>query len=181
MNLILAVIVEAAIDSSANEKAIDKEIKLAIFRAKLPKIKKIFSELDQDGSGAIQLEEINDVDPEAKKAIFEAVETDDMEAIFDIVDEDGSGKVDIDEFIHSLEHFVTSDVPLETFRTMRDVIITRHQVEQLKELIEGVHGIGPSRHARGRRSGAGKSSVWPDGSDEDENSFPDFVSQSSKP
>ena len=67
MNLILAVIVEAAIDSSANEKAIDKEIKLAIFRAKLPKIKKIFSELDQDGSGAIQLEEIDDVDPEAKK------------------------------------------------------------------------------------------------------------------
>ena len=52
---------------------------------------------------------------------------------------------------------------------------------ELKELIEGVHGIGPSRHARGRRSGAGKSSVWPDGSDEDENSFPDFVSQSSKP
>ena len=168
MNLILAIIVEGAIDSSAAEKLIEKKIKLAAFRQMIPDIKAIFAKLDRDNSGTLSVSEIQNVPEDAKKAIFQVAQTDDVEAIYYIVDEDGSGKVDIDEFVHSLEHFVTSGVPLETFRTMRDVIITRQEVEDLKMTFD--------ERMRGIDMNAGFFSKHAKDNDNADEGFPDFMS-----
>ena len=135
MNLVLALIVEVSMDSSANEKADEKDMKAKQFRRQLPTIKKIFSSLDTDGSGSITMNELESIPAEVKTALLKVVPSDDMVSIFEIVDEDGTGEVHIDEFCDSLEKVVSSDVPIETLRLIQNVSITRHEVRRVREYL----------------------------------------------
>ena len=142
MNLVLALIVETSMDSSAHEKADERELKIKQFKKQLPKIKEIFASIDVDGSGSITMDEIEDIPEDAKNVLLRVVPSDDMAAIFEIIDEDGTGEVDIQEFCDSMEKVVSSDIPIDTLRLIAGVSTTRTGVMEVREMLKNLTSTG---------------------------------------
>ena len=58
----------------------------------------MFLTLDEDGSGELTLEEIDNAPEETQQQLKEIVATDDLRELFDILDYDGGGTIGVEEF-----------------------------------------------------------------------------------
>merc|ERR1719506_100772 len=86
MNLIMAVIVEGALASAEEDKEVAKVFKAKMLEAALPKIKAMFIELDADGSGELDLEEVMNAPDELKEELGKFVSTEDLQELFELID-----------------------------------------------------------------------------------------------
>merc|ERR550539_498278 len=75
-------------------------------------------ELDLDGSGELDLEELQGASEEIEAQLQRICNMDDVEEIFKSLDYDESGNVDIDEFCQGLLK-ASSDKPGELIRIMK--------------------------------------------------------------
>eukprot|EP00392_Amoebophrya_sp_AT5.2_P011714 g11799.t1 len=124
MNLVTAVIVENALESSKN----DKEMNAVYARRKLeqmmPEIKRMFMELDADGSGEISKEEMVDgleSNPEMRIDLEHFLGALDPVQLFEVLNVDGEGQVSITEFCDHLCERVTSEAPIEMTKVLKIV------------------------------------------------------------
>merc|ERR1711879_318404 len=67
MNLVIAVMVESSSQQAANDREGLKAWETARKKALIPKLKRMFAELDADGSGEVELEEIYEAPQELKE------------------------------------------------------------------------------------------------------------------
>jgi voltage-gated sodium channel len=136
MNLVTAVIVEASMEQSATEKDVLQQERINKIKKQIPMIRDVFSSMDADGSGVVTLEEIQSASPEANACIGQVIDADDLTEIFEIIDDDGSGEVGIDEFVDGISKIATSGLPIETVRLMKQIALTRRQIDHLGKQVQ---------------------------------------------
>lgn len=107
MNLILAVVVEAASDARAAgmaEKAEEEHQKLLAAKQRLLDC---CTEMDADGSGTITMEEFMDAYNESEnfRSLVKSMDVDvhELDMLFEVVDDDASGHVEYGEFVDQLD------------------------------------------------------------------------------
>ncbi|CAD7956622.1 unnamed protein product [Amoebophrya sp. A25] len=124
MNLVTAVLVENALESSKNDKEMNAVYAKIKLEAMMPEIKKMFNTLDADGSGEISKEELIgglDANPMMKMELQHFLGNQDPLHLFDILDVDGDGEIGISEFCDYLLERVTSEAPVEVTRVAKIV------------------------------------------------------------
>merc|ERR1719174_2260463 len=113
MNLVTAVIVEGSLEQAKQDREVAKAYKNHLIVKMMPRIEKMFEQLDADGSGDISLDEIEAAPPELAEELAKCFETDDMVELFEILDVNQSGTVSIHEFCEELVKVVVSEKSID--------------------------------------------------------------------
>merc|ERR1719450_73720 len=98
MNLVTAIIVDCAVQQSNDDREARKAYESQRRRALLPKLKKMFEELDADGSGQLEMDEIDNAPPHILSQLEQLTNKEGVMELFQLLDFDNSGGVDINEF-----------------------------------------------------------------------------------
>jgi hypothetical protein len=124
MNMITATIVQKYTKMAEQDHETEMNY-LMQGRAKvIPSLEKLFNQIDTDGSGSIELQEIIDAPVEVHAKLQQIMRLDDVHKIFALFDVDDSGEVMIDEFIDGLLRLVEGG--------------TKEQLK-VEKLLESVH------------------------------------------
>mmetsp|Transcript_21092 Transcript_21092/g.38504 ORF Transcript_21092/g.38504 Transcript_21092/m.38504 type:complete len:646 (+) Transcript_21092:50-1987(+) len=116
MNLVITVMVERHMEQSAQDKQAIASRDAERRKRMLPKLEALFHELDADGSGYVDLEEIHSAPQETQDYLQEIGKGLDIDELFKMLDYDGSGKLASREFCEGLVKASTSEKPLELLR-----------------------------------------------------------------
>merc|ERR1719160_471030 len=102
MNLVTAVIVEGSLEQATQDREVAKAYKNHLIVKMMPRIEKMFEQLDVDGSGDISLDEIETAPPELAEELSKCFQTDDLYELFEMLDTDRIGSVPIHQFVQEL-------------------------------------------------------------------------------
>jgi len=133
MNLVTAVIVEGAIQQAREDKEVQNAHEAKRIQALIPKLKEVFLELDEDGSGTLSLDEVENAGEEVQAELAKIANTDQLPVIFELLDTDGSGELSVDEFCQGLLQMITSDEPLEFIRMRKQLSASKVAVQSVLE------------------------------------------------
>jgi len=137
MNLILACIVDEAMESREADKAYQFDLKRKVFDEACKHLMDLWRSLDNGGDGLMSHEEMqkcfNDNAAFAAACRSLDVKREDFNVLFEMMDRDKSGRIDYEEFVmclYQIEH--------QSSKTM--LTFTNHEIRQLrKEFHEEMH------------------------------------------
>jgi len=138
MNLITASLVNNAI----NQGREDEEMRVKKIKDKLeefePQLKKVFSHLDEDGSGDINMKELARFQPEIagiklSPEIEEVLKPESLEDTYECFDVDGTGTVSQAEFIQGCLAILTKDTSIWVTQLLQ---LSRNNMVQLKKILD---------------------------------------------
>jgi Ca2+-binding EF-hand superfamily protein len=138
MNLVTAVIVEGSLEQANSDKEVNNAYKTAAMKKLIPQIRELFKEMDADGSGDLDIDEVINAPPEIQEQLAKVMETDDLVELFEILDIDGSGSLDVDEFVDGISKLVTSDQPMDQLRMQKNMNILRNDVKDVMHYVKDV-------------------------------------------
>jgi len=140
MNLLTAIVVEGSFEMSRNDKDVQQAMKSEMMKKILPRLLSLFKGLDQDGSGDISYEEIQNAPPHVREEMTKLLGEDELEEIFRIIDFDGSGEIGIDEFFDNISKVVMGSLNINDMRTQKQISAAtttiREQIESLEEKLD---------------------------------------------
>jgi hypothetical protein len=119
MNLVTAVVIEGSMAQQEKDKAVEDAYTKEMQRMLLPKMIKIFQELDKDGSGELSFKEFSEAPQDVQDQMSVLMDASLIEDLFDIMDDDGTGTVSMEEFFDGLTQSVVSNVPIEHLRILK--------------------------------------------------------------
>mmetsp|Transcript_18206 Transcript_18206/g.42585 ORF Transcript_18206/g.42585 Transcript_18206/m.42585 type:complete len:1017 (+) Transcript_18206:138-3188(+) len=180
MNLVTAIIVNSALEQAVQDKDLAKSIEDSKRKKLVREMRKIFIRLDEDGSGEISREEIQNISDADKEVLRKLMGMADPLEIFDALDVDGDEELGIDEFVDGVWQVVISETPIHVKRMEKQMIQIRQllldtqdmhiQMQQrIDEKIDEVIGLRPlrlssnpssNRGGNARRSSHGSASVY---------------------
>merc|ERR1719379_2661668 len=99
MNLVTALMVESSIQQAKEDREVRQAWEAAKKKALIPKLQTMFTVIDTDGSGEIDLDEIRGAPQALKDALSQIVRMSNVEELFNILDYDCSGSISIQEFL----------------------------------------------------------------------------------
>eukprot|EP00930_Biecheleria_cincta_P048140 TRINITY_DN33491_c0_g1_i1.p1 TRINITY_DN33491_c0_g1~~TRINITY_DN33491_c0_g1_i1.p1 ORF type:complete len:556 (-),score=114.61 TRINITY_DN33491_c0_g1_i1:98-1765(-) len=133
MNLVTAVIVNSALEQTAQDKDMVKSLEDERRRVVLKDLRRVFLRLDKDGSGEVSRVEIQNMG-KSERAILEGLTGfDDPLDIFDALDVDGDGEIGIDEFCDGLWQVAISQTPIEIKRLEKQMEWVRSQMGEARK------------------------------------------------
>jgi Ca2+-binding EF-hand superfamily protein len=136
MNLVTAVIVEGSLDQANSDKDVNTAYRKAETVRILPKIRQLFREMDEDGNGELDLDEVLNAPIEVQEQLSVIMETDNLVELFEILDVDGSGGLDVDEFVDGISKLVVSDQPKEQLRMQKNMNILRNDMKDVLHYVQ---------------------------------------------
>mmetsp|Transcript_41553 Transcript_41553/g.96734 ORF Transcript_41553/g.96734 Transcript_41553/m.96734 type:complete len:575 (+) Transcript_41553:68-1792(+) len=141
MNLVTAVLVENALEQSAEQAEADKkELQESLKRA-IPALIDVFNDLDEDHNGMLTYEELQNVFLEdfVPRRLMDSIHVETMADFFQYLDVDASGEVSQTEFVEGLLHFYLQDVPIWTIQTLKLLKRINAQVQNLQHGKPSLH------------------------------------------
>merc|ERR1711920_575918 len=117
-NLVTAIMVESSLRQAKEDQEAHKAWEKQKKKALVPKLRNMFREMDEDGSGLLDMTELRGASDEIKAQLQRICNMEDVEEIFKSLDYDESGAVDIDEFCEGMLK-ATSDRPGELIRILK--------------------------------------------------------------
>ncbi|CAK9090226.1 Voltage-dependent calcium channel type A subunit alpha-1 (Cacophony protein) [Durusdinium trenchii] len=119
MNLVTAVLVEGALQNAANDKELSRhDLRLKVKKF-APKIMEVFVEIDKDGSGTIDRDELSQIKLSELPFELSTEHVSSLEDLFDMLDVDGKGTLTSTEFADGLLQLLTMDMPIHTMKTFK--------------------------------------------------------------
>ncbi|CAE7225333.1 CAC, partial [Symbiodinium microadriaticum] len=98
MNLVTAVMVNSSLDQASEDKEAKKAWEAAKRAKQMEKLKEMFLELDEDGSGELSLDELLAAPEAVQHELGEIVGGGDLTELFHLLDYDGGGTIGVEEF-----------------------------------------------------------------------------------
>ena len=138
MNLVTAVIVEGSFEQAKSDKEVSTAYKTSRLKRLIPEIRELFHQMDADGSGDLDMDEILNAPPDIQEYLSKIMQTDDLVELFEILDVDGSGSLDIDEFVDGICKLVTSEQPMEQLRVQKSLNLLRHDQKTILHYVKDV-------------------------------------------
>lgn len=134
MNLVTAVIVEGAIEQAANDKEVQEAYENEKKKKLLAEVKGMFLELDEDGSGNLSREEIEDAPFEVQESLVRLLDKEDYSEVVDVLhtlcDLDDPDGISVDEFCQAVFKLLFSKQPVELFQIQKDIHQMQKEVQQ---------------------------------------------------
>ncbi|CAK0813456.1 unnamed protein product [Prorocentrum cordatum] len=157
MTSVAAVIVDNAIARGGQDRDMRTHCLRKKLKALTPYINSIFSQLDLDGDGVLQLSEVM-----AGLERFEGLETlpddlqkllvsDNLVDLYEFLDSDGSGMVDREEFFDGVCHLALESVPIETTQTLQLLRSQHRALELIRDVtcLQGNQAVLAADHPQG--------------------------------
>jgi len=123
MNLVTAIIVENAMETSKNDNEHQLQDKVAKQAKEVKELKKLFEMMDADGSGTLSWgefqESFNDEEMQKKWRLLD-FQPDDCKELFKLLD-DGDGEIETNEFFEGLTRMKGSAQAKDVFRLQKSV------------------------------------------------------------
>lgn len=133
MNLVTAVIVNSALEQAVQDKDLLKTMEEQRKKKLIKDLRRIFTRLDEDGSGQLSRHEVEHVDEQDRDVLSQLMTLKDPVEIFDALDVDGSGDIGIDEFCDGIWQVAVSNAPLEIKRIEKQVDALRSQMAESRQ------------------------------------------------
>jgi len=146
MNLVTALMVESSLNRAAQDKEMLGRLENIRKKELIEKLQRLFHSMDKDGSGMLELSEVQSAPQEVQELLREIAHTNDnseLEQIFRTLDYDNSGQVGIAEFTDGLMK-LQDGTPLETLTIMKQVGDTLVLLKELKNNV-GTDAIASAR------------------------------------
>eukprot|EP00747_Dinoflagellata_sp_TGD_P051700 gnl/TRDRNA2_/TRDRNA2_147491_c0_seq1.p1 gnl/TRDRNA2_/TRDRNA2_147491_c0~~gnl/TRDRNA2_/TRDRNA2_147491_c0_seq1.p1 ORF type:complete len:263 (+),score=53.36 gnl/TRDRNA2_/TRDRNA2_147491_c0_seq1:73-789(+) len=114
MNLITAIIVNAALEQADKDKTMKQEQDRLRRASLIDELKELFTELDEDGSAEISPEEIMNASDDVKRMLLEITHLNDLDSVFMELYREKNKSKRIEEFCEGISKIAFSEVPAET-------------------------------------------------------------------
>eukprot|EP00931_Biecheleriopsis_adriatica_P000311 TRINITY_DN10032_c0_g1_i1.p1 TRINITY_DN10032_c0_g1~~TRINITY_DN10032_c0_g1_i1.p1 ORF type:complete len:704 (+),score=134.05 TRINITY_DN10032_c0_g1_i1:44-2155(+) len=137
MNLVTAIMVEGALRMAEDDKEAKQAWEASRKKHLMEKLKVMFLELDEDGSGELSLDEVEMAPADVKDTLVELAGTEDLKGLFEMMDYDGGGTLATDEFCEGIFKAGKSDKPMEIERLMKQCSDIMHSHRKVKALLQG--------------------------------------------
>merc|ERR1719291_1390592 len=111
----------------------------------------MFYELDEDGSGCLELEELQNAPDDLKEQLQQVAKMEDCEELFHTLDYDGSGSIDVDEFCDGVLKASQENKPLELLRLARQCTAIHQSTKATLQMLQERRG----NKAESGQSGSG--------------------------
>jgi voltage-gated sodium channel len=118
MNLVTAIMVESAMRQAKDDQDAQKAWEELKRKQLAPVLNELFTSMDADGSGELEIDEIMEATDEQKDQLKRICNMDDIEEVFKMLDYDDSGALSIDEFIDGILR-VKQEKPAELLRIVK--------------------------------------------------------------
>merc|ERR1719362_180416 len=135
MNLVTAVIVEGALEQGKSDREAVMSHKQKIFKKMLPDLRAMFYDLDINGDGTVTLDELRQANEDLRSKLADFMRADSLVELFEMIDVDESGCIDINEFVDGIEKLVNSEQPVEVIRILKQLVVSRRELGELKEAV----------------------------------------------
>jgi len=112
-NMVTAVMVESSLSMAEEDKEVRRIQQIDKKKKQLIKLKEMFLDLDEDGSGEISLDELLDAPDDIMEQLVEIAGTEDIETLFKMLDYDGGGTLGVTEFCEGVFRTSQSEKPIE--------------------------------------------------------------------
>ncbi|CAK0828754.1 unnamed protein product [Prorocentrum cordatum] len=149
MNLVTAIIVEAFLAHAKEDNEMRKKEQERRVQSMIPQLKRMFEEMDEDGSGTLTLDELEDAPDYLKEELSKCLDTESLIELWEILDNHCMGEVSIEEFCEGITKVATSAQPMEFTRIMKQLSFLR---EDLDMVLQKVCPNKKPRFTRARRS-----------------------------
>eukprot|EP00913_Durusdinium_trenchii_P007470 g7022.t1 len=153
MNLVTAIMVEGSLAQADEDKEAKKAYASAKRKKQMERLRDMFNELDEDGSGELTMEEIDHAPPSIRAQLVEIAGTEDIGSLFEtwicrtfteMLDYDGSGTVGTDEFCDGVIKAANGVTPVEMSRLIKQNTDILHNSRQVIALLRGEEYEGGS-------------------------------------
>jgi len=155
LNVVTGIFCQSAIETAQQNEDLAVQIQIANKQAYIDRIMKVFKTIDDDCSGAITKEELQEhlEDPDME-AVFSSleIETADAETLFALLDADGGNEIEVDEFVKGL-------MRLRGNAKRADVVEIDARLKLLEKILGRIAGrldeVFPRRSKASSENGAG--------------------------
>lgn len=137
MNLVTAIMVEGSLAQADEDKEAKKAYASAKRKKQMERLRDMFLELDEDGSGELTMEEIDNAPPSIRAQLVEIAGTEDIGSLFEMLDYDGSGTVGTDEFCDGVIKAANGVTPVEMSRLIKQNTDILHNSRQVIAMLRG--------------------------------------------
>eukprot|EP00930_Biecheleria_cincta_P015500 TRINITY_DN12912_c0_g1_i2.p1 TRINITY_DN12912_c0_g1~~TRINITY_DN12912_c0_g1_i2.p1 ORF type:complete len:580 (+),score=111.74 TRINITY_DN12912_c0_g1_i2:42-1781(+) len=137
MNLITAVMVDGCLENAEKDKDAMKAYEAEKKKKQMEILKKMFTELDEDGSGELSLSEIEGAPEAIREQLVEVAGTSDIKSLFEVLDYDGGGLVSTEEFCEGVIKATSSNKPIELDRLVKQCSEILRNHRQAVALLRG--------------------------------------------
>lgn len=119
MNFVTGVMIDTALAVAAEDKEVHKAMEKERKKEQLVELKKMFLELDEDGSGELSLDELVEAPEDVLEQLISIADTEDITGLFELLDYDGGGTVGTDEFCDGVMQSTGGGAPLEMTKMIK--------------------------------------------------------------
>merc|ERR1712048_611886 len=136
LNIITGVFVDNAVETAKTQREFLVQKEMELKEKYVAEMRSLFAEMDDDGSGYVTLEEIQEYfeDPRVQ-SYFQALglDTHDSERLFKLIDNDGSGDVSVDEFLEGCIRLKGLARSIDVHSLMSECKRLAHKIDYLEE------------------------------------------------
>lgn len=137
MNLVTAIMVEGSLAQADEDKEAKKAYAHAKKKKQMDRLRDMFFELDEDGSGELSMEEIDNAPEGIRQNLIEIAGTEDIQSLFEMLDYDGSGTVGTEEFCDGVIKAANGVTPVEMSRLIKQNTDILHNSRSVIALLRG--------------------------------------------
>merc|ERR1740120_627056 len=142
MNLVTAVLVEAALDEAESDKQESTLEMKRHLQEQLPVFNSLFNRLDTDNSGTILFEELLQCDSSCFANTLEYLNLGSLAELFDVFDVDESGELSHDEFVEGMVSLYAashSGIPQEMYMAMTNLSVMKRSFHRVNDSLAIMH------------------------------------------
>jgi len=144
MNLVTAVVVENAMQNSANDKSSKRAEERESKKKLMVELKELVTAMDADGSGIIDIYELSKAPPATRRKLCDLINVGGLMDIYKTLDIDPNEPIAVDDFFDYIHHWVSYDGSEQMHWLERNIMFMEERCAFMEQSLQKVcksHGL----------------------------------------